>query len=69
MKLKWSHIANPFYAPVDPVALNIPNYFKIIKNSMDLITVGNKLRKELYPTAKGFEDDMRLIFVNCFRFN
>lgn len=32
-----------FVAPVDPVALNVPHYFTIIKNPMDLGTVEQKL--------------------------
>lgn len=32
-----------FVAPVDPIALNVPHYFTIIKNPMDLGTVEQKL--------------------------
>jgi hypothetical protein len=37
--LKNHKTAWPFKEPVDPVALNIPNYFEIIKEPMDLQTV------------------------------
>ncbi|EHK98445.1 putative Bromodomain-containing factor 1 [Glarea lozoyensis 74030] len=68
-KPKHSAYSLPFLEPVDPVALNIPNYFTIIKNPMDLQTVTSNLRNGVYPSAKEFERDVRLIFANCFKFN
>lgn len=45
--------AAPFNQPVDPIALNIPDYFKIIKNPMDLGTIMVKIRKrERYEKKK-----------------
>eukprot|EP00965_Chrysotila_dentata_P157655 5208186-Pleurochrysis_carterae.AAC.2 len=35
-------IAIPFLQPVDPVALQLPDYFSIIKNPMDLGTAGRR---------------------------
>ena len=35
----------PFRAPVDPIALGIPDYLDIIKKPMDLGTIEKKLRK------------------------
>ncbi|OQU98218.1 Bromodomain-containing protein [Cladophialophora immunda] len=58
-----------FMYPVDPVALNIPTYFQIIKKPMDLSTVKTKLQNNAYEKAKDFEEDIRLIFKNCFKFN
>jgi bromodomain-containing factor 1 len=58
-----------FMAPVDPIALQIPTYFKIIKKPMDLSTVQAKLDANEYEKAKDFEEDVRLIFKNCFTFN
>lgn len=69
LKPKHQHIAFPFLLPVDPVALNIPHYHKVIKNPMDLGTVGTKLSRGQYENAKEFEADMRLIFSNCYKFN
>lgn len=68
-KPKYQHIAFPFQTPVDPVALNIPHYHKLIKNPMDLGTVGSKLSHGQYENAKEFEADIRLIFQNCYKFN
>jgi len=68
-KPKHALFAAAFYDPVDPVALNIPNYFTIIKNPMDLSTVGKKLQSGAYQKAKEFEADIRLILSNCYKFN
>jgi len=46
----------PFNQPVDPVALNIPDYPIVIKNPMDLGTVRNKLRANAYPTILDFAE-------------
>lgn len=69
LKPKHQHVAFPFLLPVDPVALNIPHYHKVIKNPMDLGTVGTKLSRGQYENAKEFEADIRLIFSNCYKFN
>lgn len=58
-----------FTHPVDPVALNIPTYFQIIKKPMDLATVRQKLDNGMYEKAKDFEEDVRLVFKNCYKFN
>jgi bromodomain-containing factor 1 len=62
-------VAQHFLTPVDPVALNIPNYHTVIKNPMDISTVAKKLQTGAYERAKNFESDVRLIFSNCFKFN
>ncbi|KGO52553.1 Bromodomain [Penicillium expansum] len=59
----------PFYYPVDPVALNIPTYHSVIKKPMDLSTAQSKLKTGQYENAKEFENDVRLVFKNCYRFN
>jgi len=68
-KPKYQPIGYPFYKPVDPVALNIPHYHKIIKKPMDLGTIGSMLKSGHYENAKEFESDVRLVFQNCYRFN
>ncbi|KAI9789325.1 MAG: hypothetical protein M1816_006214 [Peltula sp. TS41687] len=68
-KPKYYQIANPFYNPVDPVALNIPHYHKVVKKPMDLATIDAKLKNGQYEHAKEFEADVRLMFNNCFKFN
>lgn len=56
-----------FLEPVDPIALNIPTYFSIIKNPMDLGTIKSKL--ENYQDVEDFASDCRLVFSNCKTFN
>ncbi|MCJ1312331.1 hypothetical protein MMC25_006005 [Agyrium rufum] len=58
-----------FAMPVDPVALNIPNYHSVIKKPMDISTIDKKLSSGQYETAKEFEADIRLMFNNCYKFN
>lgn len=69
LKGKYASIRAPFDYPVDPVALNIPHYFKIVKHPMDLSTVSSNLKNGTYPSAKEFHADMKLIFQNCYKFN
>jgi bromodomain-containing factor 1 len=68
-KPKYSLNAIPFYAPVDPVALNIPTYHSIIKKPMDMTSIKSKLTTGQYENSKEFEADVRLMFKNCYRFN
>jgi hypothetical protein len=58
-----------FNKPVDPVALNIPDYFSIISIPMDLGTVKSKLGKNCYASIKEFADDIRLTFSNAMLYN
>ena len=68
-KPKHYQYAQYFLEPVDAVALNIPNYHQVIKRPMDLRTVEEKLKNNQYERAKDFEEDVRLIFKNCYKFN
>lgn len=61
--------AFPFLEPVDPVKLNIPQYFDIIKQPMDLSTVEKKFESGVYTTAEEVDADVRLMLQNCFTFN
>ena len=68
-KPKYNAISGPFLVPVDPVALNIPNYHKVIKRPMDIQTIDAKLRTGQYENAKEFESDVKLMYQNCYKFN
>lgn len=59
----------PFMQPVDPIALGIPDYFTVIKHPMDLGTIRRKLDHREYVNAEQFEQDVRLVFSNCFTYN
>uniref|UniRef100_J3MQ13 Bromo domain-containing protein n=2 Tax=Oryza brachyantha TaxID=4533 RepID=J3MQ13_ORYBR len=65
-KHQWS---TPFVVPVDPVKLNIPDYFDIIKKPMDLGTIEKKLNAGMYSTPWDFAADMRLTFDNATTYN
>ncbi|KAK3936604.1 Bromodomain-containing factor 1 [Diplogelasinospora grovesii] len=68
-KTKYYDVNSPFMQPVDPVALNIPSYHKVIKKPMDLQTMANKMSAGEYVNAKEFERDFDLIVKNCRTFN
>ena len=69
LKPKHAGYGLPFQYPVDPVALNIPTYHQIIKKPMDISLVQKKLKDGEYEKATDFENDVRLIFANCYKFN
>ncbi|KAG1707459.1 hypothetical protein DVH05_026658 [Phytophthora capsici] len=58
-----------FNSPVDTVALNIPNYFKIIRKPMDLGTVKKKLEAGIYKHMEEFASDVRTTFQNAMQYN
>ncbi|XP_042483859.1 transcription factor GTE9-like [Macadamia integrifolia] len=58
-----------FSQPVDPVALNIPDYFSIISKPMDLGTIKSKLQKKFYLSTQEFAADVRLTFSNAMLYN
>lgn len=68
-KPKYDRFAAPFRIPVDPVALNIPQYFSVIKHPMDVSTITQKLKGGQYASAEEFRNDFELMFTNCFKFN
>ncbi|XP_025112371.1 bromodomain-containing protein 2-like isoform X3 [Pomacea canaliculata] len=69
MTKKHAAIAWPFYKPVDATNLGLHDYHEIIKKPMDLSTVKAKMDNREYKTVRDFEEDMRLIFTNCYRYN
>jgi len=68
-KAKYFEINQYFLTPVDPVALNIPHYHKVIKKPMDLGTMFSKLNAGEYLNWKEFDRDFNLIISNCKTFN
>ncbi|CAK9162433.1 unnamed protein product, partial [Ilex paraguariensis] len=58
-----------FNKPVDPLALNIPDYFSIIAEPMDLGTIKTKLEGNVYFSVDEFEADVRLTFSNAMLYN
>lgn len=58
-----------FKQPVDPVKLNIPDYFAIISKPMDLGTVKHKLASKQYSSIHQFAADVKLTFSNAMHYN
>lgn len=58
-----------FQTPVDIVALQIPDYFNIIKKPMDLGTIKRKLAGCEYEKCKDFVNDVELVFNNAITYN
>ncbi|CAF4812065.1 unnamed protein product, partial [Rotaria sp. Silwood2] len=61
--------SRPFRQPVDPIALNIPDYSIIIKHPMDISTMSNKLLRGEYKTPLEFCNDAWLMFNNAWLYN
>ncbi|KAL6856871.1 hypothetical protein ACP4OV_018253 [Aristida adscensionis] len=61
--------AGPFLVPVDVVKLNLPDYFDIVKEPMDLGTIQKKLNAGMYATPRDFAADVRLTFGNAMAYN
>ena len=58
-----------FTNPVDPIALNIPDYDNIVKNPMCLSFIKQKLKENKYERIQDFMSDMELVFYNCRLYN
>lgn len=77
--------SDPFLEPVDPIALNVPEYFDVVKNPMDISMLAKNLENGKYsnspsrktveksPMARmingNFRRDVELIFDNAMLFN
>ncbi|XP_039130248.1 transcription factor GTE9-like isoform X1 [Dioscorea cayenensis subsp. rotundata] len=68
-KLMSHQVGWVFNQPVDPVKLNIPDYFSIISKPMDLGTIKRKLEGKLYSSTHQFAADVRLTFSNAMQYN
>ncbi|OMO82797.1 hypothetical protein COLO4_22813 [Corchorus olitorius] len=70
LKSLMSHPAGwVFNKPVDPIALEIPDYFSIIKHPMDLGTIKSKLINNTYLGVEEFVADVKLTFSNAMFYN
>ncbi|KAK2962595.1 putative transcription factor GTE12 [Blattamonas nauphoetae] len=62
--------APQFSAPVDPIALNIPDYTHVITHPMDLGTIKKGIEQETYNNnVDAVLNDIYLVFDNCFHYN
>uniref|UniRef100_A0A4W4DPX3 Bromodomain containing 2b n=1 Tax=Electrophorus electricus TaxID=8005 RepID=A0A4W4DPX3_ELEEL len=66
----WRHqFSWPFRQPVDSVQLNIPDYYTIIKNPMDLNTIKKRLENNYYWKSMECIGDFNTMFTNCYVYN
>ncbi|KAI0325865.1 hypothetical protein GY45DRAFT_1374421 [Cubamyces sp. BRFM 1775] len=59
--------AEAFLKPVSKT--EVPDYYDIISNPMDLQTMLKKVKQRQYKSKKEFKDDLDLIWSNCFTYN
>ncbi|XP_056379131.1 bromodomain testis-specific protein [Hyla sarda] len=70
LKAIWKHhFSWPFQQPVDAAKLNLPDYYQIIKNPMDLSTIRKRLEYNYYPRALDCMQDFNTMFTNCYVYN
>ncbi|XP_007229120.3 bromodomain-containing protein 4 isoform X1 [Astyanax mexicanus] len=70
LKTLWKHqFSWPFQAPVDAIKLNLPDYYKIIKNPMDMGTIKKRLENSYYLNAQECIQDFNTMFTNCYIYN
>lgn len=63
-----NHPSNwPFLQPVNKT--EVPDYYEVIKEPMDLSTMEVKLENDAYETMDDFVYDCKLIFDNCRQYN
>ncbi|KAJ3520663.1 hypothetical protein NM688_g9130 [Phlebia brevispora] len=59
--------AEAFLKPV--TKSEVPDYYDIISQPMDLQTMLRKVKQKQYKSKREFEDDLDLIWSNCFTYN
>nr|XP_034834087.1 bromodomain adjacent to zinc finger domain protein 1A [Maniola hyperantus] len=57
----------PFNEPV--TVEEVPDYFKVIDQPMDLTTIKSKLESSQYDTDEALLADVALVFANCYTYN
>ena len=58
-----------FMQPVDPVELNLPDYFDVVKTPMDLGSIKKRMENNCYKSILDFAADVRLTFDNAVTYN
>ena len=67
--LKVHPKSHPFLEPVNPEKLNIPDYFNIVKEPIDLGTIEKKLLDGIYLNSESFANDVRKVWSNSLLYN
>lgn len=67
--LRQKETASPFNQPVDGELY--PDYYdsRLIAVPMDLGSIQEKVEDDEYETVKAFQDDVALVWANCYTFN
>ena len=55
--------------PVDVVALDIPDYYDVIKNPMDFSTISTQIETHVIRTKDEFASKVNLVFDNALLYN
>jgi len=58
-----------FRDPVDPLELDIPDYFDVIKEPMELSRIKKRLENGVYKNISTFERETKLVFDNSILYN
>jgi hypothetical protein len=54
---------------VDPKALQIPDYFNVVLEPIDLKTIEEQIRAEQYHHMSEFKRDIYKMMMNSYKFN
>lgn len=69
-KIMKMDAAEPFNAPVNPIALGIPDYFDVIDTPMDFGTIcGNLESGDKYKNSEDVYKDVEYVWNNCYKYN
>lgn len=52
-----------------PISFQSPDYYRVIKNPIDLSVIKEKLHSLQYTSAVDFVKDFRLMITNCRTYN
>lgn len=58
-----------FLDPVDPIKLNVPDYFDVVTQPSDLRTIRQRLLHNYYTDPHTFKAEMNLIWQNSYLYN
>ena len=60
-------IIGPFM--VKPCKKAFPQYYKVIKNPIDMETINKRIKSNFYKSLDQFTADVKLMFENCKQYN
>ena len=68
-KLRKHESSYPFRIPVDPKALQIPDYLDVVLEPIDLKTIEEQIWQNQYEHLGEFERDVYKMIMNSYKFN